>query len=130
MTSLASSFSRKPGTSLVGSSEGELKIKKTEGRLDWNKTATQLYNQIKAFTPWPGSFCFLDGKRLKVLEAAPLEMPTDAECGEIIEAKEGLIVACHRGALCLIEVQREGKKPMSASDFLKGHKITKGTKLP
>lgn len=105
------------------------KIKKTEGQLDWNKKATQLYNRIKAFTPWPGSFCFLNEKRLKVLEAAPLEMPTDAEPGEVIEAKEGIIVACKQGALCLIEVQLEGKKPVSASNFLKGNKMSKGTKL-
>lgn len=105
------------------------KIGKEEGLLDWNKSATTLYNQIKAFNPWPGSFCFLDGKRLKVLEAAPLEMPTDAPHGEVIEAKSGIIVSCKEGALCLIEVQLEGKKPVSATEFLRGHKIVKGTRL-
>lgn len=105
------------------------KFSKEDGKLDWNKSSVDLYNQIRAFTPWPGSFCFWGENRLKILEVAPLQMPTDAEAGEVIEAKKGILVACKEGALCLIEIQLEGKKPMSATDFLKGNKLVKGTKF-
>ena len=105
------------------------KLLKEDGHLDFNEPAEKLYNKVRALNPWPGTFCWLNGKLLKILEAAPLNMSSQKPVGEVIENKEGLIVACGQKALCLLEVQLEGKKKMGVRDFLKGHPIELGTQL-
>lgn len=102
------------------------KLKKEEGLLEWNNPAEKLFNRVRALNPWPGTFTFLQGKRLKVLEAAPVEMNSQLAPGAVIENKKGIIVACGKGALCLLELQLEGKNGMSAADFLKGHPLKIG----
>lgn len=105
------------------------KLTKADGQLNFAAPAVKLYNQVRALNPWPGTYCFLEDKRLKVLEAATVDMKSQKPPGSVIENKEGLIIACGQGALCLLEVQLEGKKRMSAGEFLKGHPIEIGTQL-
>ncbi len=104
-------------------------IKKEDGRIDWSKDAAEIFNRIRAFTPWPGSFTTLQGKKLSVFEAAPLEMEHGEAPGTILDACGHALVACGSGALSLLEVQLEGKKRMPAAAFLCGHKLEKGERL-
>lgn len=105
------------------------KLKKEDGHLDFKEVAEKLYNKVRALNPWPGTYCYFNNKLLKIFEAAPVAMKSQKPSGTVIENKEGLIVACGQGALCLLEVQLEGKKRMSTKEFLKGHAIESGTRL-
>lgn len=110
------------------------KLTKEDGHLNWQSTADALFNRVRALNPWPGTFCFLNGKLLKIFEAAPLE-PKQSEKlggkkpGTVVDNRQALTVACGQGALCLLEVQLEGKRRMPAAEFLKGHPVPVGTQL-
>ncbi|TDQ86474.1 methionyl-tRNA formyltransferase [Dongia mobilis] len=102
------------------------KISPAEARLDWSQSATLLERAVRAFAPHPGAWCQLpDGERLKVLKAEIV--PGQAVPGTILD--DQLTVACGAGALRLTLVQRAGKKPMTAPDFLRGVKLARGTQL-
>jgi len=103
------------------------KLTKEMGHLKWEESAESLYNKVRALNPWPGTYTLYEEKRLKILEAAPLPMESQKKPGTVIEDQEGIIVASGQGALCLLEIQLEGKKKMSANEFLKGHKVPLGT---
>ncbi|MDP2599139.1 MAG: methionyl-tRNA formyltransferase [Deltaproteobacteria bacterium] len=105
------------------------KLVKEDGHLKWEESAAKLFDKIRAFNPWPGTFCYIDKKRLKILEAAPLEENTQQKPGTVTGNEQGITVACGQGSLCLLEVQLEGKKRMSTADFLKGHPVKTGILL-
>ena len=97
------------------------KLDKDEGRLDWTRPAEDLARMIRAFDPWPGSWCLLpDGERLKVLAARAVE--GSGPPGTLLAAP--LVVACGQGALALTRVQRPGRAPMTADEMTRGHAIT------
>lgn len=104
-------------------------IKKTDGLIDWNLSASAIYNRVRGFKPWPGTFTKLKGRTFRIHEAATTESERKAQPGTIIESDDRLAVACGEGTLYLLEVQLEGKRKMSAGDFLRGHKIETGTVL-
>lgn len=106
-------------------------LKKTDGRIDWSLPAEELHNRIRGFFPWPG--CYFEWprgteKRVKVLKAAPVSGA--GEVGALLSHDpRHLVVACGTGALQLLEVQPEGKKPMPAAAFLNGAQLGPGDKL-
>ena len=97
--------------------------------VDWSRSALEIHNQIRGLAPWPVATTILEGKKLKLHRSAlsGMEVP-EAKCGEIISL-EPLTVKCGTGAIELLEIQAEGKKRMSAGDYLRGHKIDTGTIL-
>jgi methionyl-tRNA formyltransferase len=102
------------------------KIKKEDGLIDLYKmSANQIVNRIRAYTPWPSCFLSLNGKKLKILEAATdesLSKKFSAKPGEaIIIDKETLALATASGLLIPKTIQLEGKKPMKIQDFLRGN---------
>jgi methionyl-tRNA formyltransferase len=103
-------------------------LKKEEGALDFTQPAKVLEARLRGFTPWPGAYTHLNGKLLKVLKAhvaAGKGTP-----GETISASaDGIEVACGEGSLVLTEILPEGKRAMSAAQFLSGRPLAKGTKL-
>jgi len=102
------------------------KFTKDDGKIDWSLPAETIRNRIRAFDPWPGSFCSLpNGEALKVWKAE-LE-DGNAAPGELLD--DQLLVATGAGALRLVEIQPLGKKRMSAASFLNGHPIEKGVHL-
>ena len=108
------------------------KITREDGRIDWTKPAGELLNRIRAFTPWPGAFTFLSGEPrphlLKIREAEVAE--GEGRPGEILKAdRTGIVVACGKGALRILALQREGGRPMNAGAFLTGHRLQPGDKL-
>ena len=90
-----------------------------EERIDWNKSAREVFNHIRGLYPWPVAHTLLDGKRFKIYEASLAE--GQGQPGQIIEkGKETLVVATGDGAISLKTVQLAGKPRMSIVDFLNG----------
>ena len=90
-----------------------------EERIDWNKSARDVFNHIRGLYPWPVAHTLLDGKRFKIYEATIAE--GHGKPGEIIEkGKKSLVVATGDGAISLKTVQPAGKPRMSVVDFLNG----------
>lgn len=108
-------------------------IKRTDERIDWMRTAEQIYNQVRGLNPWPVAFTTHGGKVWKVWWVEKLvEKAAGNEPGTIVAREEdGLVVACGDGAVKITELQPEGKKRMSALDFLRGAgaNIEIGTKV-
>ena len=95
--------------------------------IDFNKTAEEICNAVRGYYSWPCAFCFMDGKRLKVISAIPSS--GKGAPGEVIGNEGKLVVACKDGAVQFITVQPEGSKAMSAADVLRGKGIALGTVL-
>lgn len=96
------------------------KLSKAEAKLNWQQSATELDQQIRAFNPWPVSHSQLNGQTIKVHAAEPvLENNTSAAPGTILAAeREGLVVACGEGALRLTRIQLPNARAMSVADVL------------
>jgi len=100
-------------------------IKKENGLINWRKTAIKIERQIRAFTPWPGAFTKLKIKKLnlKIIKADVSEKNAQKKIGEVFLTKnEKLAVQTAQGCLIIEKLQLENGKPMSAQDFLRGHK--------
>ena len=106
-------------------------ITKEMGELSFDKDPLTLHNQVRALSPWPSAYTHVRGKLLKVWKSAPIEgLASNEVPGTVLDAgKEGILVACQKGALLLTEVQIEGKKRMKSEDFLRGFALEKGEKL-
>jgi len=100
-------------------------IKKEDGLLDFTRPAVELERRLRAFTPWPGAFTHFEGALLKVHAlqvGAGQGVP-----GTVLRAgAEGIEVACGDGSVLLTSLQPEGKKPMTAQQFLAGRKVPVG----
>jgi len=95
------------------------KIDKSEAPLDWSASATQLDRQVRAFNPWPMAETRFAGEPLRVLRAR-VAQPAGSEAapGTLLGiAEDGLRVACGAGVLAVGELQRAGKRPVTARDF-------------
>lgn len=102
------------------------KIEPSEARIDWSKSAREVDCQIRGFSPAPGAWFTLPGGiRAKAL-LSRLGQGGGAP-GETLD--DGLLVACGQGAVRLLEVQREGRGPLPAADFLRGTPVPAGTHL-
>jgi len=100
-------------------------LKKEMGEIDFGKTAEEIRNLVRGLNPWPTAYTFLDGKTVKVHEAATAEGFCGSE-GELLDGKR-FIVGCKNGAVEFITVQPEGKNKMSGADFIRGRRLEKGT---
>lgn len=108
------------------------KIKKEDGQIDWNKPAEKILNQMRAFTPWPGAFTFLQTESkpqlLKIWRAEVVG--TAGVAGEILSAdKNGIVIGCGKDALRILELQREGGRRLTAGEFLAGFQFRAGSRL-
>ncbi|MCK4911475.1 MAG: methionyl-tRNA formyltransferase [Thermodesulfovibrionales bacterium] len=118
-----------PQVALEGMHTYARQLSKEDGQLDWELSAWEICNRVRGMYPWPGAFCYISGRKLKVLAARPDEGCGAGESGkpgQIVEAGERLIVACGGGCVELLEVQPEGKRAMAAGDYLRGHEIGAG----
>ena len=105
------------------------KITREMGQIDWTKTATDIWNQARAFTPWPGVFTHLKGKLIKLIEVEPINT-IDLAPGIIGQSNSnGIIVGCGKEALLISKLQKDGGKRMTAEAFLAGHPLPVGTQL-
>jgi methionyl-tRNA formyltransferase len=95
------------------------KLKREDGKIDWSEPAEVIERKIRAFDPWPGAFMKLDGRNLKVFSAIIVSLR--GKPGEILRREKEFVVAAGEGAVSLGEVQLEGKRRMTAAEFLRGH---------
>jgi len=108
------------------------KIKKEDGRIDWNLPAQKIWNRLRAFTPWPGAFTFLKSEpKPQLLKIWKVEIVEKSGIAGTILAvdKTGIVVSCGASALRILELQREGGRRMSAADFLVGFALRVGDKF-
>jgi methionyl-tRNA formyltransferase len=101
------------------------KIANHETRIDWTKPWKQVHDHIRGLSPHPGAWFALAGVRVKALRSTKGE--GNGVPGSALDDK--LTVACGEGSVRLTQVQRAGKQPMSADDFLRGTPVAKGTKI-
>jgi methionyl-tRNA formyltransferase len=103
------------------------KIDKSESRLDFLTSATQVVRQIRAFAPVPGAFFEIASERVRILDAEAVITPEPASPGTVID--DALTIACNPGAIRPLQVQRAGRGVMTPAELLRGFAIPKGTKL-
>ena len=103
------------------------KLKPEEAEIDWERSAGELANLVRALNPRPGAFTTAGGKRLIVWRARAVE--GSGPSGTVLSAAPGLVVATGRGGLSLDEVQLEGKRPMPIEEFVRGRRFEAGRPL-
>jgi len=113
------------------SEEGVVKsplLRKEDGLIPWERDALAVHNHIRGMNPWPGSFCWYRGAYLKVHAAEVRDLVSGGTPpGAILEAQgDTILVACGKGAVRLLTLQAEGKRALSASEFLRGFALERG----
>jgi len=105
-------------------------LKKEDGLIDFQRTAVEIWNRLRGFQPWPGAYTRFRGKQLQIHAAKPLPSLSTSTPGELVAENDSFIVGCgNKSALEVTELQLEGKKRMSARDFLHGYRLTPGERL-
>lgn len=98
-------------------------LKKEDGLIHWNRSAAEIYNRFRAFTPWPGAFTMFRRQALHLLGASPVNEKSEIAPGTVQVEKDRLLVACGGGSMIeLSEVRLESKKRMPAAAFLNGYR--------
>jgi len=101
------------------------KIDKNETPIDWSRPASEVHNHIRGLSPFPGAWFELRGVRIKALRAMRVE--GNGAPGTVLD--DHLTIACGEGAVRLTQVQRAGKQPMAAEEFLRGTAVKAGVRL-
>lgn len=94
-------------------------IEKEHGRIDWAKSALEIDRQVRAFTPWPGTFTDWGGQTLKIIAGRPSE--GTAPIGQVIKHETGAAIGTSDGVFVVSQVQLSGKKAVSIEEFLRGY---------
>ncbi len=105
-------------------------LKREDGAIDFSRTATVIHNRWRGFQPWPGAFTTLRGKKL-IVHGMRVETESQAPAeGSLMVDAERLLVGCGASTVLeLTEVQMEGKRKMTAAEFLHGYQIKSGERL-
>jgi methionyl-tRNA formyltransferase len=106
-------------------------LRKKHGRIDWNKPALDVHNQIRGMNPWPGAHTVLGLRRIKVHRSVPSTLdPDGARPGQVIALDpEGILVACSEGTLEIQELQESGRKRVDARAFASGRGVAVGDRF-
>ncbi len=96
------------------------KVTKELIQIDWNKSAKEVHNLVRAFSPYPGAFFVHESKVIKIFQTK-IDNSINLSPGEILQKKEQLFIGCGKGTVEIIEIQYEGRKKMSTSEFLRGY---------
>src|SRR6201993_3340541 len=103
-------------------------LKKEDGLVDFTGSATEIFNRMRGFQPWPGAYTRFRGKTLQIFKALPGAESIPG--GEIRIAENRWLVGCgQNSALELLEIQLEGKKRTSAREFIQGYHLQPGERL-
>lgn len=98
-------------------------LKKQDGLIDWNKSAEEIERFVRAMNPWPSAWTWVKGKQLKLIKVQHQTIEINAQkVGKTFSYNNGLAVQCGKDSLIITGLQIEGKKAMSASQFLRGNK--------
>jgi methionyl-tRNA formyltransferase len=100
------------------------KLKKEDGLIDWQQPAPTIFNRIRGLNPWPGTYTFLRGKRIKIIAGNPISGVYLLPPGALRVENDQLLVGCGQaGTLSIDKLQIAGKPPRTAAEFIRGHKI-------
>jgi methionyl-tRNA formyltransferase len=115
------------------------KLVKSEGEIDWAQSAATIERQIRGLNPWPGTYTFLQGQRVKILASLPVNetQPTDKPAGTVISVgRKAILVACGKqddqtqaGTLAITQLQFAGSKPVSAEQVCHGNQLDDGDRF-
>jgi methionyl-tRNA formyltransferase len=117
------------------------RLTKEEGLVDWMLTARQIHDRVRGLYPWPHAYSFLNGERVILLKTrvlkpkvfggsasvAPYSAEPALQPGSVNITDDGIEVVTGDGRIAITELQPEGRRPMSARDFLAGHPVQSGT---
>jgi len=101
------------------------KIRKHHGLIDWTRSAVELERRVRAMTPWPSAYSFLNGRRLLIDAVAVAPQATNAAPGTVVSL-EPLVVACGEGALDIRMLRPEGRRSMPPRAFRAGNPLEMG----
>lgn len=105
-------------------------LKKEDGLVDFSRTAKEICDRLRGFQPWPGAYVPFRSRNLKIIAARPASESASLSSGELRATEDGLLVGCGAGTtLELLQVQPEGKKAITAQDFVRGYRPAPGEKL-
>ena len=106
------------------------KLFREDAQIDWSQPARRIHNHVRGLSPYPAAWTVGEGEGLKVYRTAVVEeRGVQGAPGEVLAVDGHFRVACGEGVVEVTEVQREGKRRMSAQDLLRGHTIASGTRL-
>ena len=104
------------------------KIAKEHGLIDWTMAAGHIHRRLRAFNPWPGVYTYLPNdtnQTLKIVSAEVVDLK--GKSGRIIHVdKNGIVIGCGKNALLATQVQKQGSKQLSTSDFINGYPVVVG----
>ncbi|KAA2215165.1 methionyl-tRNA formyltransferase [Teichococcus oryzae] len=103
------------------------KLSKADGQMPWSEDATALARRVRALNPWPGTFFLHQGQPVRVTEAVADDAAGDVPPGTVLDGLPR--IACGRGALRLLQLQRPGRASQPADAFLRGYALPPGTIL-
>ena len=107
------------------------RIDKDSGEIDWSLPAVEIWRSVRAYYPWPGSYTTWRGRQLKIIEAEALPEEKSPGSGRVVALSGQRVgIGTGDGLLGLLRVQLEGKKAMSAADFLHGQRGFTNSVLP
>lgn len=103
-------------------------LKKENGLIDWTLPAGEIHNRVRGLSPWPGAYGFLDNKMVKIITAEAIA--GNGEAGVLYEKDKNILEAgTGSGLLRILSLQPEGRKPMTAAEFMRGHRGIAGKKF-
>ncbi len=103
-------------------------LKKEDGLIDWKLSAVDIDNRVRGLSPWPGAYTYLDGKTVKIIAAEAVS--GTGEPGLLYEKdRHTLDTGTGKGLLRIVSIQPGGKRPMTAGEFLRGHRGLAGKKF-
>lgn len=108
-------------------------ISREAGEIDWHLPADGIWRRVRAYQPWPGCYTYWQGRQLKIIEAVPLGGAENLKVGQVVAMNEegaAFGVNTGEGVLGVLRVQLEGKRAMSAAEFLRGQRQLIGAILP
>lgn len=105
-------------------------LKREDGRIEWSRAAGDIYNRMRGFAPWPGAYTEFRGASCQILGQPVAEEKAEGAAGSLIVKKDGLRVVCGGGSLLeVLGVKQEGRKMISAGEFLRGARVSSGEKF-
>ena len=99
------------------------KITKENMQINWNESAEEIHNLVRAFSPFPGAFFTHQEKLIKVYRTR-IDNSMNLAAGKILEKRDQLFVGCSKGSIEILEIQSEGRKKMTIAEFLRGHSFS------
>ena len=105
-------------------------LKREDGRIDWGRTAAEIYNRMRGFAPWPGAYTVFRGAVCQVSGTPVVGEKAEGTAGSLVLRKDGLRVVCSGGSLLeVLGVKQEGRKMISAGEFVRGARVASGERF-